>query len=144
MTINICGFNKKKENEFEWYSDIFHSESKGYEMWLRVDAAGNGGGKDTHLSVFLYLVKGPHDDKLAWPLKGKFQVTLLNQISNCKHHTVTVSNDDRIPDSSASRFGKSSDCWGKRQFISNEDLHKVTPTCQYLKDDCIFFQVSKL
>ena len=33
---------------------------------------------------------------------------------------------------------------GKSKFISNEDLHKTTPTCQYLKDDCLFFQVTKL
>ena len=45
-------------------------------MCLIVDAAGYGDGEGTHVSVFLYLLKGPHDDKLEqsghWPLRGTF------------------------------------------------------------------------
>ena len=32
--------------------------------------------------------------------------------------------------------------WGKSQFISNETLYKTTLLLQYLKDDCLFFQVT--
>ena len=38
---------------------------KGYKMCLRGDAAGSGDGKGTHLSMFLYLMKGSHDDELT-------------------------------------------------------------------------------
>ena len=34
--------------------------------------------------------------------------------------------------------------WGNHKFISNEDLNKATPTCQYLKDNCLLLQVTKL
>ena len=34
-------------------------------MCIRVDAAGNGGDRGIHLSVNLYLMKGPHDEKLT-------------------------------------------------------------------------------
>jgi len=45
----------------------------------------------------------------------------------------------RVTDGDISALG-----WGKVEFISNENLRKISLTCQYLKDDCIFFQVSKL
>ena len=53
---------------------------------MHVDAAGHGKGKDTHLSVYLYLMEGPHDDELTWPLRGKFEIKLLNQISDTLHY----------------------------------------------------------
>ena len=31
--------------------------------------------------------------------------------------------------------------WYSKKFISYENLHKVTPTCQYLKDGRIFLEV---
>ena len=46
-------------------------------MCLRVHAAGND--KGTHLSVYLYLMKGPHDDELCnMATEGKFEIKLLN------------------------------------------------------------------
>ena len=131
----------------EWYSDPFYTHNKGYKMCLFVDAAGHGQGKGTHLSVFLYLMKGPHDDELTWPLKGKFEIKLLNQISNCEHHSWTLTYDNNIPDDYTNRVteeSRSKQGWGCPQYISNEDLHRITPRCQFLKDDCLFFQVTKL
>ena len=114
-------------------------------MCLRVDAAGNSDGEGTHLSVYLYLMKGLHDDELTWPLRGKFEIKLLNQISNSEHHSKIVSYDNCMMITVHDRIMESdeiSDGWGKSQFISNKDLCKATPTCQYLKDNCLFLQVT--
>ena len=112
-------------------------------MCLCTDAAGNGEGRGTHLSVYLFLMKGPHDDELTWPLRGKFEIKLLNQISDSEHRSMSVNyhytDRSRVIDGDRAARGL-----GTSQFISNEDLHKSTPTCQYLKDDCLFFQVTKL
>jgi len=35
-------------------------------------------------------MKGPHDDKLVWLLRGEFKVNLLNQISDGGHHSETI------------------------------------------------------
>ena len=51
----------------------------------------------------------------------KFVVRLLNQISDSEHHV-----------------GKN-----YQYFISHQNLHKKTATCQYLKDDTLFFEVLK-
>ena len=149
VTIKMSEFNVKKINEVRWYSDPFYTHNKGYKMCLNIDAAGNGSGKGTHLSVGLVLMKGPHDDELTWPLRGKFEMKLLNQISDSKYHFETVAYDDNTPDIAAGRYrgtegNQSKTGWGKSQYISNEDLNKITPTCQYLKDDCLFFLVTKL
>jgi len=58
-------------------------------LWVYPD--GSDDGKVTHLSVYLCLMKGPHDDELTWPLRGKFEWKLLNQISDCEHCSDTMS-----------------------------------------------------
>ena len=40
-------------------------------MSLTVLPAGLGEAKSTHVSVYLHLMKDPHDDELTWPLRGK-------------------------------------------------------------------------
>ncbi|XP_065914424.1 TNF receptor-associated factor 4-like [Dysidea avara] len=149
VTVKMSKFSENKEREVAWYSDPFFSQSKGYKMCLRVDAAGVGDEKGTHLSVFLYLMKGPYDDELRWPLRGKFEFELLNQISDCYHYSMTITCELRAgPGTSVTSRVTSSNRafngWGLPDFISHAYLNKVTHTCQYLKDDCIFLQVSKL
>jgi len=145
VTVKMTEYNSKKKDEVQWYRDSFYTHNKGYKMSLRVDASGNG--EDTHLSVFLFLMKGPHDDELKWPLRGEFEIKLLNQISDSQHHSITVTFDDDITNGSDKRVteGERDECgWGFPQFISNEDLYKTTPLHQFLKDDCLFIQVTKL
>jgi len=91
-------------------------------------------------------MKGPHDDEVKWPLRGKFEIKLLNQISDSQHHSVTVTFSDSITSNVDKRVtdGERARGWGKPQFISNEDLYKTTPLHQFLKDDCLFIQVTKL
>ena len=147
VTIKMSEYNSKYEDEVERYSDPFYTHNKGCKMYLKVYAAGNGDGKGTHLSMYLYLMKGPHDDELTWPLRVKFEIKLLNQISDSQHYSGIVTYDDNTPNDYTSRVtkgNKSDNGWGWAQYISNEDLLKITPTCQYLKDDCLFFQVTKL
>ena len=146
VVLNVTEFSKKATQLQIEFTASFYSHNKGYKMCLCVYPAGHGSGKGTHLSVATYLMEGPHDDELTWPLRKRFEVKLLNQISDCEHHSETVTYDDYTPDEYASKTKRkrAKVGWGNSQFISNENLHKVTPTCQYLKDDCIFLQVSKL
>jgi len=76
---------------------------------------------------------------MTWLLRGKFAIKLLNQISDCEHHSDVVIYDERADNDTAGRVTNDNSVriWEKSKFISNENLHKVTTTCQYLKDDCI-------
>ena len=142
VTIKMTKYKDKKENQIIWYSNYFYTHKKGYKMCLRIDA---DDGESTHMSVFLYLMKGPHDDELTWPLRGKFEIKLLNQISDSEHHSVMVAYDDDKVDDYNDRVtegNRSENGWGYQEYISNEDLNK-SALCQFLKDDCLFFQVTK-
>ena len=146
VILKMSQFNNEVK-KVTWYSDSFYTHNKGYKMCMKVYVTGYGDGKGTHMSVSLTLMKGPHDDELTWPLRGKFEIKLLNQISDSEHHSTiltfdgntTRGSDKRVTDGDRAAKG-----WGYNQFISNKDLHKTTPKCQYLKDDCLFFQVTKL
>jgi len=147
VIVNVTEFGKRKEEKTSYFSHPFYTHNEGYKMRLRVDAAGNGTGKGTHMSVFLYLMKGAHDDKVPWPLTGKFEIRLLNQISDNDHFTKTVSFEGdasamyvrRVTDDKVSRPS-----FGFRHFICNEDLQKVTFTHNYVRGDGVFIQVNKL
>ena len=141
VTIKMEEYNDKKVNKIQWCSDSFYTHNKGYKMCLRVDAAGYGDGEGTHLSWFLYLMKGSHDDELTWPLRGKFEIKLLNQISDNEHHSMTTTGG---PDHRVMEGDRSQSAWGRHTFISNENLQKTTVKCQYLKDDYLFFRVTKV
>ena len=66
--MNITEFSEKKSDQVDCYSNPFHSHDKGYKLSVHTYFGGCGFGKSTHLSVFLYLMKGPHDDELTWPV----------------------------------------------------------------------------
>ncbi|XP_065901773.1 TNF receptor-associated factor 4-like [Dysidea avara] len=149
VVMKIPGYSEKKDNDIRWTSDSFYSHDKGYKMCLHVYPAGNGNGKGkgTHLSVFLYLMKGPHDDELTWPLKEKFEVKLLNQISDYDHHNSIVDySHDNVSELSSGRVVSGDEAYGlgHKRFISNEYLKVDTYSRRYLKYDCIFLLVSKL
>ena len=133
-------YNNKKKHEITWYSDPFYTHNNGYKMCLNVDAAGTDDGEGTHLSVYLNLMKGPHDNELKWPLRGKFGIKLLNQIRNSEHYPGLIVYNDKAAAHRVVEDDKALG-WGTPDFISNEHLYKSTPSSQYLKDDCLFFQV---
>jgi len=147
VLFKMVDYNKQKVKNAKLFSDSFYTHNKGYKMCLRVDAGGDGDGKGTHLSVYLCIMKGPHDDELKWPLRGKFEIKLLNQISDSQHHSLTSTFDEHTTGDSDKRITKGERAkhgFGKPQFISNVNLYKTTPLHQFLKDDCLFIQVTKL
>ncbi|XP_065903421.1 TNF receptor-associated factor 4-like [Dysidea avara] len=76
VILKVPEFTRKKTYN-KLYSNSFYSHKKGYKMCLCVYPVGNGEGKGTDLSVALFLMKGPHDDELTWPLRGKFEITRM-------------------------------------------------------------------
>ena len=121
VILKMSQFNKQKKNNVEWYSDPFYSHNKGYKMCLRIYASGISHAEDTHLSAFTYLMKGPHDNELTWPLRGKFEIKLLNQISDSEHHSVNINYNGNTPSVYISKVTQSNRApcgWGHVYFIS--------------------------
>ena len=139
VVVRMPGYAAKKLHGVDWYSDPFYTHQEGYKMKLSVLSDGRNNGKGTHLSVYLYLMEGPYDDKLSWPLKGKFKVTLLNQVSDTDHHSVAhnISGAEQI---SASHWleDDTEEIWYHHRFIKTATLL----SSKYLQNDTLFFEVS--
>ena len=144
--IKMSQFSLFKVNTNEWYSPGFYTHTCGYKMCLCVYANGNGYGEGTHVSLYMCLMKGENDDALTWPIKYKCTVTLLNQLKDEGHHTLTINSpedkDDmhyvsRVLDGDEKGGG-----WGHPQFIAHTKLDlQERKQCQYLKDDSLYFRV---
>ena len=70
----------------------------------------------------------------------------MNQISDCEHLSVIMRyGDDTLDDTAGWVTDYEMNTYGVGffQLVSHKDLLKVTPTHQYVKDDCIYLQISK-
>ena len=146
VVLKMSGFTEKMKNSEQWNSSPFFAFWKGYQMSLRVDANGNGNAEGTHISTFLFLMKGPYDDELAepglWPLRGTFTIELLNQSNDDDHHTRTVQFNSHTSRECTDRVvqgDRASSGWGTSHFISHEDIfHRG----KYLKNNILYFRIS--
>ena len=136
----MTDFEEYKRDGDSWFSSYFYTHPNGYKMCLRVDANGVGPGKDTHLSVFVCLMRGEFDDQLKWPFKGEVTFKLLNQEEDKDHFTCEVIYAE-ASDSECQRVTMGNRSKGKG-FFKLSPLTKLQP--KYLKNDCINLCVKKV
>ena len=68
------------ESAKEIFSPPFLSSPNGYQFSVRLNMSGHGNGSGTHLSLYLYIMKGPFDEHIVWPIRhGTFKATLMSQ-----------------------------------------------------------------
>ena len=140
VVVKMSGFSKKKRQHSEWFSEPFYTHSNGYKLQLKVLPNDTGFLEVFHLSLCLYIVKGPYDERLQWPMKGEYEVRLLNQNSDSMHHSVTCSiNEENSEKPTATRNPLA--FWYGKKFISHKDLY--TTNRFLIKDDKIYIQVCK-
>ena len=118
-------------------------------MCLRVDANGHRGGAGTHVSVYVYLMKGEHDDKLTWPFLGDITIQLVNQNSDQVHveNILDFTEEDAADGETSGRVTseeRAQIALGFHTFISHAKLESTAFTQQYLKNDCMKFRVTKI
>ena len=135
VSFTMTGFQQKKVSNSSWYSPWFYTHPRGYKMCLRVDANGYGVRKNSHISVYLYMMRGEYDDSLRWPFQGDITVQLLNQVGGSEHHEVAVHFIDSADNEFCKRVlsgERSATGRGFHDFICHSNL---LPS--YLKDDCL-------
>ena len=139
-------FQEHKENDSQWYSEPFYTHPRGYKMCLRVDANGYDKASGTHLSLFTCFMKGEFDSELPWPFYGQIVVELLNQNADNNHHEYIIYYDHSTTEyAGRMRIGTRSRGWGNFRFVSHAKLLKNSGSkVQYLKDDCLKFQVREV
>ena len=136
---NLLRQAKTGETLFFSSNPFCGTESCGYKLKVRIDPNGFGSGKNTHLSVHIYVMKGKYDAILPWPFKKKVTITLIDQQEDLnKRENVIMS---FIPGNSPQSFARptqeeNSAGYGYPEFISHEKLHSR----RYLVDDTLFLQ----
>ena len=142
LVIRLTGLTRKQRQQHDWYSNGFLTNTGGYKLRLKVDPVGTRG---THMGVYTELMPGPNDNSLPWPIRGRFIIELLNQLRDADHYKKISVYDGTTTSSSADcrvHHGDRPYCWGAASFITLQRLHSATATCQYIKDNCIYFRVS--
>lgn len=125
----------KREENRKITSDPFYTDSYGYKLQLSLYPNGNKSGKNSHLSLYSYLLEGDYDAILPWPSKITLKITLIDQQpretrqDNVENFvTLTVAERPK---------GGSKNCKGFSQFMS----HVKLMTKRYLENDTLFLRV---
>ena len=137
----LSNFEQRKIFNSSANSPPFYASPGGYQMCIRVYANGCDDAKDTHVSVYAFLMLGENDHHLSWPFTGTVTIELLNQLEDNNHfsHNVRLPSDcaNRVTDGEVARMG-----YGSSRYIPHSSLgYDATRNCQYLKDDCLCFRV---
>ena len=147
-------FGERKTSKEHWYSPSFYSHPGGYKMCLKLRTCGQDEGYGTHLSLYVHIMSGEFDDRLAWPFKGEVRLQLLNQRSDHDHFNATVKFDELVemkvrgPVINGLKITSGTACirgTGNAKLISHEDLvfNQIKGT-EYLKDDAMFVRVNEV
>ena len=86
-------------------------------------ANGYADGEDTHVSVYIYLMRGDNNDNLKWPFKGTITVSLLNHLEDGQHLTVEVSSHESITSDCAGKHVIGRDTYIKHRMENGESVH---------------------
>ena len=126
----MMGFFENKQADKVWTSPPYYTHIGGYKFCLEVYPNGDGSGKGTHLSVYVRLMDGEHDDELEWPFEGWITFELLNQKENNDHYQTVF-----VFDGQTNRVGFT-------EFISHAAL--ATTNTEYLQDDYLILGVASI
>ena len=134
--LTMTTFQQRRRDYDQWYSPPVYTHYQGYKICLRVDANGSNFGKGTHVSVYVFFMRGEFDDSLKWPFRGAISVQLLDQVNGKDHETYTT------PNGSCARMTegeRSTGAWEYSRFIAHTKLEP-----KYLRNDTLLFQINKV
>ena len=120
-------------------STPFYTERYGYKLRLSIIPSGIASGKNTHLSVFLIVMKGQYDAILTWPFKKAVKFTLIDQQEDPverKNVSLRIRTDDVLKGNFDRPITEENGGWGFPEFISHKKLHSR----RYIVDDTLFLQ----
>ena len=68
------------------FSPPFYSHPGGYKLRFEVTPVGYFSGHNTHLSVFISVLRGEYDHNLQWPFKGDILIEMYkNSLKRWDH-----------------------------------------------------------
>lgn len=108
-------------------------------MGLMVYPNGYKEGKNTHLSIFVSLVKGDFDKHLTWPFRGEVIVKLVDRYQD-RHNIKKLSFDDSCSIKWRERPFESEVVGGIGFCLYQDHKH----LSNYLESDCLKFEITQV
>ena len=149
-TMTLQNFKALRQTKKDyWTSPAFYSHIGGYKMCLVVYP---GAENSEFVGVYLKMLEGEYDDVLTWPFHGKVEIRMVNSHENSSDigHINKVLLDANSYSMESFRIkmvdrvnrNDTAAVWGCGNFIALNDLplNETTKT-QYLKNDCLQFQI---
>ena len=147
MEFVIPNFQVMKYAVAEWKSPLLFTHEKGYKFRLEVTPNDCGSAEDSHVSVYVRLMKGEYDNDLEWPFEGDVAIELLNWRAD-KNHLLTTVGLNRHSDHNGgcnSRITEGEYApsrLGTHCFISHSSLpYNPDTNTEYLQDGCFRLRV---
>ena len=144
----LTQFARHKSSNISWYSPPFYTHHAGYKLCLRIDANGDQQGRQSHVSMYVSLMKGEYDDHLRWPFRGEVVVQLLNWLENKNHIEERIRFTEQAGDQVCHRVRAGTRAKvgrGRNQFIAHTEMGlDPAMNTQYLFEDCMRFRVKKV
>ena len=132
----------KRGRETEIRSSYFFTGPIGYKLVVCMFPNGERAGKNTHISLYFYILRGKYDAVLPWPFRKTVTFTLIDQQENImyrENYVQTLQCDGRDSEAFARPVTDSNSVGhGRPTFISHRDLRR------FIVDDTLFLQVQTL
>ncbi len=74
----VYNYKQCKKDNCTIISPSFYSHAKGYKMRLQIFPNGSKSGMNTHLSLFVEIMRGEFDDMLEWPFTGRVTIDMYS------------------------------------------------------------------
>ena len=146
--VNVTNFTDYKKLNAKYYSAPFYSSSNGYKMQLCVVANGHGKCEGTHVSVYVYLMKGTNDNQLKWPFTGDISIHLLNWRENNGHVKDIITFNDNASLISRSKVIEGDRApigFGRTNFIPHSELYyNPSNNTEYISSDTLCFLIGNV
>ena len=142
IEFTMTNFEQHFNDDSSWSSQPFYTHTRGYKMFLDIDAYGYGEGGGTHVSVYVNIMQGEFDDTLLWPFRGDITIQMLNQEGGEEHYTKILHYTNSTPDKYAKRATEEeevNDGWGYHKFYPHNDLRP-----KYLKNECLKLRIEQV
>lgn len=141
VTLKLCSFTRLQAANQPWYSPTFETSKGGHMMRLEVYPNGRDG-LGTHISVYVFIVKGKNDSNIPWPFVGHVKVELLNQLNDSNHACLDFGEYKALSPQTTDTV-EVANSLGMPQFLPLPELRfKSAKKCQFLKNDTLYFRVA--
>ena len=129
----------KEGSKEQLNSEPFYTSPHKYKVKLSLQPNGSGAEKNTHLSVFITIMKGEYDAILPWPFLPQVTFTLIDQqedTSQRENVVMSFKANPSLMESFVRPVGNQNLGRGYGNFVSHEKLQ----TRRYIVDNTIFLK----